>query len=269
MYDNNFEVIMKLVSTELIAKDVYRIRLSGDVSRITMPGQFVNVSIPGLFLRRPISVSEVSGIEGGNGILTLIFKVVGKGTRILSELQPGTMLNVLMGLGNGFETNRAGDRPLLIGGGVGTPPMYGLAKELVRQGKSVDVILGFNTKEDAFYAEEFDSLNELYEFGCEGRPEGDPKVTVYTATADGSLGVRGFVTDAYTAAGLEPSYYYACGPIPMLRAIKKLLGDNGQISLEERMGCGFGVCVGCSVETTAGPKKVCKDGPVFDAGAVL
>lgn len=264
MYENNFEVSMELVSTETIAKDVYKLKLKGDLSRISMPGQFVNISIPGLFLRRPISICEACG-----DILTLIFKVVGKGTEALCRMEQGTVLNVLSGLGTGFDTAKSGSRPLLIGGGVGTPPMYGLAKELVRQGKAVDVVLGFNTAEDAFYADEFDALNDLYEFGCEGRPEGDPRVRVYRATADGSLGTKGFVTDAIEQAKLTPSFYYACGPIPMLRAVKKMLGANGQISLEERMGCGFGVCVGCSVETTEGPKKVCKDGPVFDAGTLL
>lgn len=264
MYGNNFEVNMELVSSEPIAKDVYKIKLRGDLSRITMPGQFVNISIPGLFLRRPISVCEASG-----DILTLIFKVVGKGTEALSKMEQGTVLSVLSGLGTGFDTSKSGLRPLLIGGGVGTPPMYGLAKELVRQGKAVDVVLGFNTASDAFYIDEFDALNDLYEFGCEGRPEGDPRVRVYTATADGSLGRKGFVTDAIREEKIEPTYYYACGPIPMLKAVKGLIGDNGQISLEERMGCGFGVCVGCSVQTTDGPKKVCKDGPVFEAGKVL
>lgn len=256
------EITARVTENIVIAKDVYRMRLAGDWSDITRPGQFVNISLEGFFLRRPISVCEVSAEHDS---LTLIYKVVGHGTAAMSRLKDGDTLDVLSGLGNGFDVSTSGEHPVLIGGGVGTPPMYGLAKELVRLGRSVDVILGFNSAEDAFYAEEFDALNERYEFGCEG---GHAELKVYTATVDGSLGTKGFVTDVLKELK-DYTYYYACGPIPMLKAVAGTAAGDGQVSLEERMGCGFGACVGCSVETKNGWKKVCKDGPVFTAKELL
>ncbi|MCR5685001.1 MAG: dihydroorotate dehydrogenase electron transfer subunit [Lachnospiraceae bacterium] len=277
----------EIKKNELIAADVYRMVLSGDTSDITMPGQFINILLDGFFLRRPISVCDWK-----DGELTLIYKVVGKGTAYMSTLKNGIKLDILSGLGNGFDVSEAGDTPLLVGGGVGTPPMYGLAKRLVLAGKSVNVVLGFASAADSFYTEDFDELNELYDFGCEGFESGMtrrgflgektganqntvkyPEVRVYTATVDGSLGTKGFVTDCL--GNIENcSHYYACGPIPMLKALKtamneRFAGVNGELSLEERMGCGFGACVGCSVETLKGARKVCSDGPVFAAEELL
>ncbi len=269
---------MTIEKNERIAADVYRLVLSGDTSDITMLGQFVNIALPGFYLRRPISVCDWK-----NGELTLIYKVVGKGTEYMSTLDIGTRLDLLSGLGHGFDTEKAGNAPLLVGGGVGTPPMYGLAKRLVMAGKPVNVILGFASAADVFYVEEFDALNELYDFGCEGfeasgsengsTSDGFPQVRVFTATVDGSFGQKGFVTDRLDEIE-HCSHYYACGPIPMLKALKAAMSDrfggaDGELSLEERMGCGFGACVGCSVMTADGAKKVCSDGPVFEAGKLL
>lgn len=225
---------------------VWRLRLSADTSAVTAPGQFVNLKLPGLYLRRPISICDWD--ETG---LTLIYKVVGKGTEEMTGLTPGSAVDTLVGLGNGYDLSKAGDAPLLIGGGVGVPPLYGLAKALIARGKAVTVILGFNTKGEIFYEDEFRAL---------GAP-------VHVATADGSYGVKGFVTDimkdrAYT-------YFYTCGPGPMFRAIEACAVTSGQFSFEERMGCGFGACMGCSMETKSGPRRVCKDGPVFDREEVL
>ncbi len=262
---------MTIEKNEPIADQVYRLVLRGDTSDITAPGQFVNISLPGFFLRRPISVCDWEEDR-----LVLIYKVVGKGTEYMSALGAGGQLDILSGLGNGFNTGNSGAAPLLVGGGVGTPPLYGLAKRLVRAGIPVNVILGFASEKDAFYIDEFDALNEL----C--------GVKVYTATVDGSLGKKGFVTDCLDEIK-ECSYYYACGPIPMLKALRSAMderfgqnngdplntgntagkGFDGELSLEERMGCGFGACVGCSVMTAAGAKKVCSDGPVFRAGIII
>ena len=274
--------LMTIEKNEPIADQVYRLVLDGDTSDITMPGQFVNISLPGFFLRRPISVCDWS-----NGKLVLIYKVVGKGTEYMSTLKAGTQLDILSGLGNGFDMSKAGSAPLLVGGGVGTPPMYGLAKRLVLAGKPVNVILGFASEKDAFYLDEFDALNDLYDFGCEGfegkgsgssdtqgqngHPHnGYPQVRVFTATVDGSLGKKGFVTDCLGEIA-ECTHYFACGPIPMLKALKSAMGEkiSGELSLEERMGCGFGACVGCSVMTKEGARKVCSDGPVFAADVLL
>ena len=272
---------MTIEKNEPIADQVYRLVLKGDTSDITAPGQFVNISLPGFFLRRPISVCDWE-----EGRLVLIYKVVGKGTEYMSGLGAGTRLDILSGLGNGFNVSSSGAAPLLVGGGVGTPPLYGLAKRLVMAGRPVNVILGFASAKDAFYIDEFEALNEL----C--------GVKVYTATVDGSLGKKGFVTDCLDEIR-ECSYYYACGPVPMLKALKSAMderfgqaeatdgrsgqnnsdplnaesgsckGFGGELSLEERMGCGFGACVGCSVMTAVGAKKVCSDGPVFRAGILL
>ena len=232
--------LFEIQSNEQIAKNVYRMQLAGDTTGI-LPGQFVNIRVQGQFLRRPISVCNIT-----DGILTIIFKVVGVGTEAMSHLPVGTQLNVLTVLGNGYNLTKAGDAPLLVGGGVGVPPMYMLARQLREAGKKVRVILGFNTKDEVFYEEEFRAL------GCD--------VTV--TTVDGSHGVKGFVTNALDG---QQSYYYTCGPLPMIKALLQAAGTNGEVSMEERMGCGFGACMGCTIQTTQGPKRVCKEGPVFPA----
>lgn len=234
--------VFVLLSNELIASRVYKMRLRGATDGIRA-GQFVDIVVPGQFLRRPISVCDVEG-----DVLTLIYKVVGDGTRKMSQWQAGSTLNVLTGLGNGYNLEKAGERPLLVGGGVGVPPLYYLAKQLRAKGKTVRVILGFNTREEVFFEDEFREL------GCE----------VQVTTADGSYGIKGFVTAALPFEGeSEGSYYYACGPLPMLRALVQAAGTKGEVSMEERMGCGFGICVGCSIQTQNGIKRVCKEGPVF------
>ena len=232
--------LFEIQSNEQIAKNVYRMQLSGDTTGI-LPGQFVNIRVQGQFLRRPISVCNIA-----DGILTIIYKVVGVGTEAMSHLPVGTQLDVLTVLGNGYDLSKAGDEPLLVGGGVGVPPMYMLARQLRELGKNVRVILGFNTKDEVFYEEEFRAL------GCD--------VTV--TTVDGSHGVKGFVTNALDG---QQSYYYTCGPLPMIKALLQAAGTNGEVSMEERMGCGFGACMGCTIQTTQGPKRVCKEGPVFPA----
>ena len=232
--------LFEIQSNEQIAKNVYRMQLSGDTTGI-LPGQFVNIRVQGQFLRRPISVCNIA-----DGILTIIYKVVGVGTEAMSHLPVGTQLDVLTVLGNGYDLSKAGDEPLLVGGGVGVPPMYMLARQLREAGKNVRVILGFNTKDEVFYEEEFRAL--------------DCDVTV--TTVDGSHGVKGFVTNALDG---KQSYYYTCGPLPMIKALLQAAGTNGEVSMEERMGCGFGACMGCTIQTTQGPKRVCKEGPVFPA----
>ena len=228
-----------------LTKSVYRMRLVGDTSDITAPGQFVNILLDGLFLRRPISVCDRV-----DGELTIVYKVVGKGTEKMSQMKEGT-LDILTGLGNGYDLTLSGDKPLLLGGGVGVPPMYLLAKDLLREGKQVSVILGFNTKDEIFYEEEFRALGA--------------HVTV--ATADGSYGVKGFVTDAMK--GMDYTYFYTCGPEPMLKAVWNASATSGQFSFEERMGCGFGACMGCSCKTLTGNKRICKDGPVLKKEEIL
>ncbi len=233
--------IFKVLTNENIAESVYKMVLSGDTSDITATGQFVNIKLDGMYLRRPISVCDFDA-----DTLTLIYKVVGKGTEYMSALATGAELDILTGLGNGYNTKMSGSTPLLIGGGVGVPPMYALAKKLIREGKKVSVILGFNSKCDVFYEEEFKAL------GC--------KVSV--ATADGSYGKRGFVTDCL--GDVEGyTYFYTCGPEPMLKALYNATDTSGQFSFEERMGCGFGACMGCSCKTVTGYKRICKDGPVL------
>lgn len=234
------QVIFEIVSNEALTKDVYRMVLSGDTSAITAPGQFVEIALPGKFLRRPISVNA-----WGENSLTLIYKVVGHGTEQMALLPTGTRLDLLTGLGNGYDTTPSGDTPVLVGGGVGVPPLYGLCKALLSQGKHPAVVLGFNKAEEIFLAEEFRALG----------------VQVHIATADGSVGTRGFVTDVLKA--LPYSYFYACGPLPMFKAMEAVVSTAGQYSMEERMGCGFGACMGCSIQTKSGAKRVCKDGPVF------
>lgn len=226
-----------------IAKRVFRMKLVGDTSAIVNAGQFVNVRIDGLFLRRPISVCDLDG-----DVLTLIYKTVGKGTDAMSALKDGAKLNLLTGLGNGYDLSLAGERPLLVGGGVGVPPLYLLAKRL---GGKCKVVLGFNSADEVFYEEEFAKLG----------------VDVTVVTVDGSYGKKGFVTDAIDG---DITHWYACGPYAMLRALaKKLEGVSGSVSLEERMGCGFGACMGCSIITKNGVKRVCKEGPVFAAEEVI
>ena len=246
--------VFVLLSNEQIASRVYKMRLRGATDGIRA-GQFVDIAVPWQYLRRPISVCDVEG-----DVLTLIYKVVGDGTRTMSQLQAGATLNVLTGLGNGYNLDKAGGRPLLVGGGVGVPPLYYLAKQLRAKGKQVQVILGFNTREEVFFEDEFRRL------GCD----------VQITTADGSYGIKGFVTNALPSEGESDgsnegacrSYYYACGPLPMLRALMQAAGTTGEVSMEERMGCGFGICVGCSIQTKNGIKRVCKEGPVFEAGEI-
>ncbi len=237
--------VFEIVSNTALTSSVYRMELRGDTSAITAPGQFVNIQLSGLFLRRPISVCDVQG-----DILTIIYKVVGKGTEAMSRMTSGN-LDILTGLGNGYDLSLAGERPVLLGGGVGVPPMYLLAKRLIAMGKPVQVILGFNTQEEIFYEEEFKAL------GCE--------VTV--TTVDGSYGVKGFVTDALRHT--DYTYFYTCGPEPMLKAVYKASTTSGQMSFEERMGCGFGACMGCSCKTLTGYKRICKDGPVMQKEEIL
>ena len=233
--------IFTIVSNEALTRDVFKMVLSGDTSHVTNCGQFVNIQLDGLFLRRPISVCDYD-----EKTLTIIYKVVGKGTEAMSAMAPGKELDILTGLGNGYDLSYAGENPVLLGGGVGVPPMYNLAKKLVAEGKKVSVILGFNTQSEIFYENEFKAL------GCD--------VTV--TTVDGSHGVKGFVTNALDG---QQSYYYTCGPLPMIKALLQAAGTNGEVSMEERMGCGFGACMGCTIQTTQGPKRVCKEGPVFPA----
>ncbi len=237
--------LFKITENVKLTESIYRMRLSGDTSAITAPGTFVNIKLEGLFLRRPISVNDYD-----DNSLTIIYKVVGKGTEQLSKMQSGT-LDILTGLGNGYNTDLSGENPLLIGGGVGVPPLYNLAKKLIAQGKNVSVILGFNTKEEIFYEEEFKAL------GC----------NVWVTTVDGSYGIKGFVTNAME--GIDYTYTYCCGPEPMLKAIFKAAKTSGQYSFEERMGCGFGACMGCSCKTVTGYKRICKEGPVLEKEEIL
>ncbi len=239
------DTIFTIIENKIIAKDVYKMLLRGDTSAVGNAGEFVNIQLDGFYLRRPISVCDVEG-----DVLTLIYKVVGKGTEVMSKMPEGTDLQVMTGLGNGYDLSLSGDSPLLVGGGVGVPPMYLLAKRLLAQGKRVSVVLGFNTADEVFYEDEFKAL------GCD--------VTV--ATVDGSKGVKGFVTDALPEAY---TYFYTCGPMPMFRALNKAVKTSGQFSFEERMGCGFGACMGCSCKTLFGNKRICKDGPVLKKEEII
>ena len=225
---------------------VYRMKLSGDVSAITSPGMFLNIKLEGKFLRRPISICDVN-----ENTVTILYKVVGEGTQMLSKMTAGQELDILTGLGNGYDLSLSGDTPLLLGGGVGVPPLYLLAKRLIAEGKKVSVVLGFKTKEEIFYEDEFRAL------GAE----------VYVTTVDGSYGTPGFVTDVMTK--VPYSYFYTCGPEPMLKAIFKASVTSGQFSFEERMGCGFGACMGCSCKTVTGYKRICKEGPVLQKEEIL
>lgn len=235
MYKQN---IYKILSNKKIARDVFEMVLEGDTQYITAPGQFINIQLEGKFLRRPISVCDYDDTT-----VTIIYKVVGEGTEMMSALPVGETLDVLTGLGNGYDISQ-GTKPMLIGGGVGVPPMYNLCKKLIAAGQKPVVILGFNTKDEIFYEDEFKAL------GAEVR----------VATADGSYGIKGFVTDAFID---DYDYFYTCGPMPMFRAIETKVTTSGQYSFEERMGCGFGACMGCSCKTKYGNKRICKDGPVL------
>ena len=234
------DIIFEVKSNKKIAKNTYECVLSGDISDISASGQFVNIKLDGFYLRRPISVCNAEG-----GKLTLIYKVVGKGTHKMSEMNGGEKLWVLTGLGNGYDLSQSGGKPLLIGGGAGVPPMYMLCKKLVAEGKKPTVILGFGSADEIFYKEEFEKLG----------------AKALVTTVDGSEGVKGFVTDAME--GLDYSYFYTCGPEPMLKAVYDKSVTTGQFSFEERMGCGFGACMGCSCKTKYGNKRICKDGPVL------
>ncbi len=238
--------IFTIKETKLIAKSTYYMVLEGDTSAITKPGQFVNIKIEGEFLRRPISVCDYD-----DNTLTLIYKVVGVGTEKMANMHKGDTLDLLLGLGNGYDTSKSGDRPLLIGGGVGVPPMYNLCKQLLKAGKTPTVILGFNTEDEVFAVKEFEALG----------------VKTIVATVDGSVGVKGFVTDAMK--DVSYTYFFTCGPMPMFRAIEKVATTSGQYSFEERMGCGFGACMGCSCKTKYGTKRICVDGPVLTREEVI
>ena len=232
--------LFQVTENRKIAKNTYLMVLKGDTSGITASGQFINIKLDGLFLRRPISVCDCE-----SEAVTIIYKVVGVGTEQMAKIKAGEMLDVLTGLGNGYDLSKSGDHPLLLGGGAGVPPMYMLAKQLLKEGKKVSVVLGFNTQEEIFFVDEFKAI------GCD--------VTV--CTADGSAGVKGFVTDAMV--NIDYTYFFTCGPEPMLKAIDKVAVTSGQLSFEERMGCGFGACMGCSCKTKYGNKRICKDGPVL------
>lgn len=238
----------RIVENRPLTPNVYRMTIEGDTQWITRPGQFVNIEIEGLYLRRPISVCDYSQND-----ITLIYKVVGRGTEAMSRMQAGQTLDVLTGLGNGFNADIECHRPLLVGGGVGVPPLYRLAKDLIARGRKVSVVLGFNTAAEVFYADEFRALG----------------ADVYVSTADGSLGVKGFVTDAIRDKGIDFDYFYACGPLPMLRALCQACATPGELSFEERMGCGFGACMGCSCKTLTGNKRICKEGPVMKREEII
>ena len=238
------QTIFTITENVPLTATVYKMVLAGDTDGIAT-GQFVNILLDGLYLRRPISVCDCQG-----DTLTLLYKVVGKGTAQMAAMTVGQMLDVLTGLGNGYDLSKAGDKPLLLGGGVGVPPLYMLARQFREQGKAVSVVLGFNTKDEVFYEQEFKAL------GCD--------VTV--TTADGSHGVKGFVTDALPS---DYSYFYTCGPEPMLKAVYRATATSGQFSFEERMGCGFGACMGCSCKVITGYNRICKDGPVLEKEEIL
>ncbi len=233
-------VIYTVKSNEKLTDNVWKMVFEGDTSAVTASGQFINIKIDSLYLRRPISIFDCKENE-----LTIIYKVVGTGTEMMSKMPAGTKLDVLVGLGNGFDTSVSGENPVVIGGGVGVPPMYSLAKKLLAEGKNVTAILGFNKADEVFGKEDFEAI------GCK---------TVIT-TVDGSMGVKGFVTDALK--DIDYSYFFTCGPEPMLKALYNASVTSGQFSFEERMGCGFGACMGCSCKTIYGNKRICKDGPVL------
>ena len=238
--------LFEIISNRCLTENVYEMVLRGDTAPITASGQFVNIKLEGFYLRRPISVCNVEGDE-----LTIIYKVVGKGTEYMSQLTAGKELDVLCGLGNGFDVAKCGDTTVVLGGGVGVPPMYGLAKALKAAGKTPIAILGFNKSEEIFYVDEFKALG----------------VETFVTTVDGSTGIKGFVTDVIK--DLAYTYFYSCGPMPMFKAMEKVMTTSGQYSFEERMGCGFGACMGCTCKTKYGNKRICKDGPVLEREEIV
>lgn len=240
--------IYKIVSNAPLTPAVYRMVLEGDTQYITRSGQFINIELEGKFLRRPISVADYD-----ERTITIIYKVVGRGTEQMATMKEGMTLDILTGLGNGFSTDNDAQRPLLVGGGVGVPPMYNLCKRLLAEGKHPTVIMGFNTESELFY------YNEFRELGVE----------VYCSTADGSMGVKGFVTDVIREKALTFDYLYTCGPLPMLKALYDATDVEAEFSFEERMGCGFGACMGCSCKTKYGNKRICKDGPVLKREEII
>lgn len=240
--------LYKILSNEPLTASVWRMVLEGDTQWITRPGQFVNIELTGRYLRRPISISDYDAQT-----ITLIYKVVGAGTEQMSRMVAGEKLDLLTGLGNGFDPSVVCLKPLLVGGGVGVPPLYNLCKQLLAGGKQPTVILGFNKAEEVFYAREFKALG----------------VATYVTTVDGSVGVKGFVTDAIREKAIDYDYFYACGPLPMLKALWQATTTSGELSFEERMGCGFGACMGCSCKTLTGNKRICKEGPVMKKSDIL
>ncbi len=242
MYQGFYEI----KSNKKLTDSIYEMVLVGDTSSITAPGQFINIKLDGFYLRRPISICDYD-----DATITIIYKVVGEGTEVMSKMNVGEKLDILCGLGNGFDTSKSLDKPVLIGGGVGVPPMYNLCKKLINEGKKVTVILGFNKKDEIFYEDEFKKIGA------------EVKVT----TVDGSYGIKGFVTDALK--NIDYSYFYTCGPMPMFKAIESTATTSGQYSFEERMGCGFGACMGCSCKTKYGNKRICKDGPVLTREEII
>ena len=241
-----YQGIYEIISNKQLTESIFEMILKGDTSSITAPGQFINIKLDGFYLRRPISICDYD-----DSTITIIYKVVGDGTEVMSKMYSGEKLDVLCGLGNGFDTSKSMDKPVLIGGGVGVPPMYNLCKKLIAEGKKVTVILGFNKKDEIFYEDDFKKLGA------------DVKVT----TVDGSYGIKGFVTDALKET--EYTYFYTCGPMPMFKAIELTATTSGQYSFEERMGCGFGACMGCSCKTKYGNKRICKDGPVLTREEII
>ena len=238
--------IFEIRSNEALTDSIYKMVLVGDTSDIKNPGQFINIKLDGFYLRRPISICDFD-----EKTITIIYKVVGSGTEAMAKMEKGEKLDVLVALGNGFDTSKSGGNPVLIGGGVGVPPMYNLCKKLINEGKKVSVILGFNSKCDVFYEDEFKNLG----------------ADVYVTTADGSYGKKGFVTDVL--CDLEYTYFYTCGPSPMFKAIENIAKTSGQYSFEERMGCGFGACMGCSCKTKYKNIRICKDGPVLEREVIV
>ena len=238
--------VYEIISNRALTDTVFEMVLKGDTSAITAPGQFINIKLDEKYLRRPISINDYSA-----DTITIIYKVVGEGTEVMSKLQAGAKLDVLVGLGNGYSTEKSGDRPLLIGGGVGIPPLYNLCKKLIAEDKTVTVILGFNTKDEIFLEDGFKAL------GAE----------TFVTTVDGSYGKKGFVTDVMK--DIDYTYFYTCGPMPMFKAIDNTATTSGQYSFEERMGCGFGACMGCSCKTKYGNKRICKDGPVLEREEII
>ena len=238
--------LYEIIKNDALTSTVYKMVIKGDTSAITAPGQFVNLKLEGKFLRRPISICYYD-----ESTITLVYKVVGEGTEQMAEMKAGETLDVLVGLGNGYSLDKCGDKPLLIGGGVGIPPLYNLCKKLIELGKDCTVILGFNNADEIFLEDDFKALG----------------VKVIVTTVDGSYGVKGFVTDAMKE--LDYTYFFTCGPMPMFKAIESTAVTSGQYSFEERMGCGFGACMGCSCKTKYGNKRICKDGPVMEREEII